>query len=147
MQASAEKVWAAAQDFLRAMLNNGEIFNLWFAPLRAHSIDGDSITLEVANEFSEVWLKDNYLDLLRKVLSQATARPMEVLFLVTTPNGLSKPPTVAPEPEKVPAKDEPIVLDRNAAVKELPFNPKNTFDTFVVDIPVSRPVFTTQMEG
>ena len=83
MQESAEKLWPAAQEFLRAMLNNSEIYNLWFAPLRASEIDGDTITLDVANEFSEVWLKDNYLDLLRNVISQASARPMSVKFRVT----------------------------------------------------------------
>lgn len=136
MQESAEKLWAAAQDFLRAMLSNSEIYNLWFAPLRASALDGDSITLDVANEFSEVWLKDNYLDLLRNVLSQASARPMSVKFRVTNASITLKRPV---EPVAQPIDDEtkPVVLEdlateRNAAVKELPFNPKNTFDTFVV---------------
>ena len=31
--------------------------------MRASAIDGNSITLEAANEFCEVWLKDNYLEL------------------------------------------------------------------------------------
>lgn len=118
------------------MLGNSEIYNLWFAPLRASALEGDSITLDVANEFSEVWLKDNYLDLLRNVLSQASARPMSVKFRVTNASITLKRPA---EPVVKPLNDEtkPVVLEdlapeRNAAVKELPFNPKNTFDTFVV---------------
>ncbi|MBK7997970.1 MAG: chromosomal replication initiator protein DnaA [Verrucomicrobia bacterium] len=136
MQESAEKLWAAAQDFLRAMLSNSEIYNLWFAPLRASALDGDSITLDVANEFSEVWLKDNYLDLLRNVLSQASARPMSVKFRVTNASiTLKRPAEVVVQPiddETKPVVLEDLAPERNAAVKELPFNPKNTFDTFVV---------------
>jgi chromosomal replication initiator protein len=130
MQPSAEKMWAGAQDFLRAMLNNGEIYNLWFAPLRASALEGDCITLDVANEFSELWLKDNYLDLLRNVLSRAANRPMNVSFHITGATGTSKSsePVAA---DKTTAKDT-TDTDRNGVARELPFNPKNTFDTFVV---------------
>ncbi len=139
MQESAEKLWAAAQDFLRAMLSNSEIYNLWFAPLRASALDGETITLDVANEFSEVWLKDNYLDLLRSVLSQASARPMSVKFRVTNASVSLKRPVepAVPHPaeDATPATaviEELVHTERNGVAKELPFNPKNTFDTFVV---------------
>lgn len=130
MQASAEKIWVSAQQFLRAMLNNSEIYNLWFAPLRASALEGDSITLEVANEFSEFWLKDNYLDLLRDVISRASGRPMIVSFQIASPSGAVRPAEVV-ESEPV-SKEDSTPADRNLAIKELPFNPKNTFDTFVV---------------
>ena len=130
MQASAEKTWVAAQQLLRAMLTNSEIYNLWFGPLRASSMEGDQLALEVANEFSELWLRDNYLDLLRDVVSRVTGRPMEVVFNVTPVDGAPKIETR--EPEKPAPREEASAIDRNGAPKELPFNPKNTFDTFVV---------------
>ncbi len=142
MQSSPEKLWAAAQDFLRAMLGNSEIYNLWFAPLRASALDGDSITLDVANEFSEVWLKDNYLDLLRNVLSQASARPMHVNFRVTNgsvhlgrpvePRAVSPTTATAATQSETTHVEEAPRPERNGIAKELLFNPNNTFDTFVV---------------
>ena len=131
MDASAEKIWAAAQEFLRAMLNNSEIYNLWFAPLRAGALEGDAITLNVANEFSEVWLKDNYLDLLRNVISRAAGQPMEVSFHVTGAGGLAR----LSEPSEIgrqSVKEEAPNTERHASAKEISFNPKNTFDSFVV---------------
>src|SRR6185503_20133248 len=96
MQASAEKIWVSAQQFLRSMLNNSEIYNLWFAPIRATMLEGDLITLRVANEFCEVWLKDNYLDLLREVLALASGRSLDVIFEVNTAAcGLGKPNAAA----------------------------------------------------
>jgi len=47
---------------------------MWFAPLRACAIDGNNVTLEAANEFSGVWLKDNYLSLLQDAFAVAAGR-------------------------------------------------------------------------
>src|SRR3974377_451473 len=83
MQGSAEKIWGAAQEHLRSMLS-ADTYNLWFAPLRAHSLDHNSLELEVANDFCEVWLKDNYLGLLQDVLALASGRQLQVKFKVGT---------------------------------------------------------------
>jgi hypothetical protein len=53
MQSSAENIWTSAQGLLRSMLN-ADIYNLWFAPLKARSLEGELLTLEVANDFCEV---------------------------------------------------------------------------------------------
>src|SRR6266446_4198603 len=125
MQTSAEKIWAAAQEQLRSMLS-ADTYNLWFAPLRSCGQDSDSLVLEVANEFCEVWLKDNYMGLLRDVVALASGRQLQINFKVAAGQGAvtaappAKAKTAAPAPE------------RTAAVEDLNFNPKNTFDSFVV---------------
>ena len=87
---SAEKTWATAQEMLRTMLNS-DIYNLWFAPVRASVLEGGQITLEVANDFCEVWLKDNYLGLIQDVLTHASGQPLRVKFIVVAvPGGTSK---------------------------------------------------------
>src|SRR6188768_3346602 len=90
MQASAEKIWSSAQEQLRSMLS-ADTFNLWFAPLRAAGMEGDCVVLEVANDFCEVWLKDNYQGLLQDVLSIAAARQLRAKFVVA--NGQNPAPT------------------------------------------------------
>ena len=82
MQSSTADIWAAAQEVLRSILNH-EIFTLWFAPIRAVEIADDCITLEVANDFCEVWLKDNYLGLIQDVLSQSSGKQLKVKFQVS----------------------------------------------------------------
>ena len=81
MEVSAEKIWNDAQQVLRTMLN-ADIYNLWFAPVRATSLENDVLTLEVANDFCEVWLKDNYLGLIRDVLQHASGQSLKVKFEV-----------------------------------------------------------------
>src|ERR1700733_6634515 len=83
MQASVEKIWSSAQESLRSLLNP-DIYNLWFLPVKAVALEGDTIVLEVANDFCEVWLKDNYLGLIRDVLAQASGQSFKVKFVVNS---------------------------------------------------------------
>src|SRR5882762_4337040 len=127
MQLSAEKNWSAAQEQLRSMLS-ADTYNLWFAPLRASAQDNNSIVLEVANDFCGVWLKDNYMELLQDVLALASGRQLQVKFKVGSG---SAPSTLAPAaaPAKTKAAES---ASEKYGPSDLSFNPKNTFDTFVV---------------
>jgi chromosomal replication initiator protein len=107
---------------------SADTYNLWFAPLRACSQENNTLLLEVANDFCEVWLKDNYMSLLEDVVAVASGRQLQIKFKVGSTG------TVAAAVDDTPAK---IKSAEAAAERALPpqepvFNPKNTFDTFVV---------------
>jgi chromosomal replication initiator protein len=126
-QFSAEKIWNSAREHLRSKLNN-DTYNMWFAPLRACAIDGNNVTLEAANEFSGVWLKDNYLSLLQDAFAVAAGRQLQVKFKIVTGNAPA-PSASAPVPVKTKAAEPAHERPTNS---ELHFNPKNTFESFVV---------------
>ncbi len=128
MQASAEKIWVDAQQCLRTMLN-ADIYNLWFLPVRATRLENDLLTLEVANDFCEVWLQDNYLGLIRDVLLHASGQHLNVKFQVGSGNshGVELVSQIKSKP-----KADPDYERSNGINRELLLNPKNTFDTFVV---------------
>ena len=127
MPFSAEKVWSSTQERLRTMLNS-DIYNLWFAPIEAVPLDGDSICLKVANDFCELWLKDNYLGLIQDVLMQTTGHAVKVVFRVSGDLNIE-----AKIDAKSPAtKELDEASEGNSASREVGFNPRNTFDTFVV---------------
>ena len=131
---SPEKVWTGAREMLKGLLNS-DIYNLWFAPLRASSISGDSITIEVANDFCELWLKDNYGGLIQDAVTHSAGKALKVTFRVSA-DGASvstkKPQAAAAEVDET--ADE--TAEKPASVKEAKeihhFNPKNTFENFVV---------------
>jgi chromosomal replication initiator protein len=132
MQPSAEKIWSSAQQLLRGLLNT-DIYNLWFASLRASELEGDCLTLEVVNDFCELWLKDNYLGLLRDVLAQSSGQSLEIRFRVVAPPGLlPKPGCPADGESPAPHEEPPEPVERPSTPRETSFNPRNTFDTFVV---------------
>jgi chromosomal replication initiator protein len=126
LPSSAAEIWRGAQDLLRKMLN-ADIYDLWFAPIRAKGLDHGCMTLEVANDFCEVWLKDNYLRLLQEVLGHASGQALDVRFEIAAPAGGS---TRAPAGPVSAAREE--VREAAPASRDHGFNPKNTFDNFVV---------------
>ena len=123
MQATVDKIWTQTTDQIRTLLNT-ETYNLWFSSVQPVSLNQSSITLEVPNEFSEVWLKDNYLELLQDALATASGRKLNIKFKVAESNG------AAPAPAK-PARGKKAAA-KKASDGDLAFNPRNTFDTFVV---------------
>lgn len=127
MHNPAEKIWQTAQEHLRVKLSS-ETFNMWFAPLRANAMDASQIVIETPNEFCEVWLKDNYLSLIQDALAISAGCKLDVKFKSTT--GSSAAPAIAPKVAK--AKAHEPAIERVHTNGDLHFNPKNTFDTFVV---------------
>src|SRR5512135_2683034 len=116
MQSPAERIWVAAQEHLRSMLS-GDTYNLWFAPLRASAQENNSLTLEVANDFCEVWLKDNYMGLLQDVIALASGRQLHIKFKVASATlpaapvaeavvAVEKPKAAEPAPERAPANHD-----------------------------------------
>ena len=128
MQLSAEKIWNSAQEQLRSKLSK-DTYNMWFAPLRVCGMDNSQVTLETPNEFCELWLKDNYLSLLQDAVAVAASRQLLVKFKIGTGTALTAPvPALAPAKIKVSESSH----ERSSASGDLPFNPKNTFESFVV---------------
>ena len=135
---SSDKIWSGARDMLRTLLNR-DIFDLWFEPLRPAGMNGESITLEVANDFCELWLKDNYGGLIQDAVTHAAGKPLKVHFKVNV-HGHGAAPAVTKNgaAKGVPAAEDAIeeVTERTLPGKDgkeiYHFNPKNTFENFVV---------------
>jgi chromosomal replication initiator protein len=110
---------------------SGDTYNLWFAPLRVCAADQNTLSLEVANDFCEVWLKENYMGLLQDVIGLASGRHLQIKFKVAsnTPAADAQLPAL-PVPTK--SKHAEPAADKASLSQELMFNPRNTFDTFVV---------------
>ncbi len=122
MQATVDKIWTQTTDQIRTLLNT-ETYNLWFSTVQPVSLNQSSITLEVPNEFSEVWLKDNYLELLQDALATASGRKLNIKFTIAD--------GAAPAPAKA-ARGKKSGAAKKVSDGDLVFNPRNTFDTFVV---------------
>ncbi len=132
MQISAEKIWNSAQEHLRVKLSR-DTFNMWFAPLRPCVVDAQQLTMEAPNEFCEVWLKDNYLSLLQDAVAVAAGCRLQVKFKVANAAQAVAADPASPAHAAVPAKmkiAEPA--ERANGNHDQHFNPKNTFESFVV---------------
>ena len=127
---SPQNLWTSAQDLLRTIVN-ADIFNLWFAPLRPLSASPDSLTLGVANDFCELWLKDNYGGLIHDAVTHAAGRPIKIHFQVV--DGIPAPALGRNGSAPVESGRGVAEESNNRETKEIyHFNPKNTFENFVV---------------
>jgi chromosomal replication initiator protein len=124
---TAEELWSSARVLLRQMLN-GDIYNLWFAPIVPKALEGDCLTLEVANDFCEVWLNDNYLQLIQEVIAHASGQQYKIRFQIAA--AVAAPVPAPATAVRRGAREQ--VLEGSSCLHDLGFNPKNTFDTFVV---------------
>jgi len=135
MTENFEKIWLQASDTLRTMVN-ADLFNLWFDPIQPRSINEETAILIVPNEFCAVWLKDNYLELLQDVLAHITGKKLNVQLEVNetitdeTTAQTTDIASKAAESHAQPTKRGVSTKQRGSSEK--PFNPKNTFSTFVV---------------
>ena len=138
---SHDKVWSSAQSLLRTILN-ADIFNLWFAPLKAAAMTTDGITLIVANDFCELWLKDNYGGLIQDAVTHAAGKALKINFQIAShANGVGMHRGMTPAAANEESTDDVAeeAHERNLSApaardgREIyHFNPKNTFENFVV---------------
>ena len=118
-----EALWRAAAKVLKEMLS-AELFGRWFAPIHPLSLHDGTLVLGVANEFSLIWLQDNFLPLIREAVAQAGGNAIQVRLCVvnqsrSAPNPAA-PAAAAPEPSAA------------RIGSELPLNSRYTFESFVV---------------
>ena len=133
MQPTVDSIWLSAQQSLRLL--NQDLYNLWFQSIRAVALENDTLVLEVVDDFTELWLKNNYMDLIRDVLMQASGRELKVQFNIAAPT-LTSASGDDSDADKANAQQAAEKVEtetaNNSVQRESPFNPKNTFETFVV---------------
>jgi len=123
MTRGAESLWRSAAKILKGMLS-AELFERWFAPISPLSLDDGTLMLGVANEFTQIWLQDNFLPLIREAVAQAGGNPLQVRLSIVHQSGSASnvPAAVNTAPEPSAAR----------VGHELPLNSRYTFESFVV---------------
>jgi chromosomal replication initiator protein len=121
---SAEELWGDVLPNLKALFKD-EIFALWIKPLKALRWENSLLTLQVPNRFFSDWIKQNCQTHLENIVRQITGAEAAVDF-------------------EMAQEIEPILKEEEARVDPVPapraenqftaeqFNPKYTFETFVV---------------
>ncbi|MCG8573287.1 MAG: DnaA/Hda family protein, partial [Flavobacteriales bacterium] len=138
MRNEAEIIWNRATKQLKSMLND-EIFHLWFAPIVPLHIENNVLILQVANDFCEVWLKDNYHHLLEEVVGGASEDKLGIAYKVGSTaaplakNGESTQKPQPPSERSAPATGNGSLMQTaKPELSQNGFNPFYTFDSFVV---------------
>ncbi|WP_219620146.1 chromosomal replication initiator protein DnaA [Bacillus canaveralius] len=100
-------------------------FDTWLKSTKAHSLQGDTLTITAPNEFARDWLEERYSQLISGILYEITGEELGVKFII--PQNQNDAEIDSPLPQRRTLKDEdPPELPQNM------LNPKYTFDTFVI---------------
>lgn len=123
MTKNLEQLWKDASSILRGMLNP-DMFSRWFAPVKPVELKDDVLILGVANEFSQIWLQDNFLPLVREAVNQSSKHPLQVRFAILPGSGPGMLASKHTKTEKAAASSRPPL--------DIRLNERYTFDSFVV---------------
>src|SRR5258706_5001961 len=121
MTKTSEQLWKDASSVLGGMLNP-DMFARWFGPVKPIELKEDVLVLGVANEFSQIWLQDNFLPLVREAVNQNSKEPLHVKFVVVA--GKNDGAATSRQPE--------VTASVRPALDVMRLNPRYTFDTFVI---------------
>jgi chromosomal replication initiator protein len=119
----AEEHWSRIQGHLRGRLKP-DLFERWFAPLRATRLDADTLEVAAPDKFHRDWVDDHYSSFFDEFVPDVVGRKLSIVFVVDAP--LS-----ARAPDASPTGALPR-LPADAAARDGRPNPRYTFDTFVV---------------
>jgi chromosomal replication initiator protein len=135
----APSLWETVKCDFKSLFPE-DVFQMWFEPLVCLETTDDSIVLGVPNDFAQIWIHDNYLDLIVQRLRLTAGRLVNVSLRkfdaasraaaghpgrATADSGAAAARARAASPRRSGRYDE-----RGPATGSL--IPRNTFETFVV---------------
>ncbi|WP_338752435.1 chromosomal replication initiator protein DnaA [Bacillus sp. FJAT-52991] len=100
-------------------------FDTWLKSTKAHSLQGDSITITAPNDFARDWLEGHYSQLISGVIGEITGEQLAVRFIIPE-HQQSEEFDVSSAKKQQNKKEDTHEFPQNM------LNPKYTFDTFVI---------------
>jgi chromosomal replication initiator protein len=126
-----ETFWSSLRDNLLEVIP-ADTFRVWFDNIRVGRLDEDGCELITPNEFSAIWIRDNYLDIIRREADRLVARPFTVELLGDIGND---PSSGGDRMSSIPTPNAPSntrITGPALQGRSLGINPKNTFSNFIV---------------
>lgn len=122
---TVDELW---HDVLQVMRERVEPtkYATWFEPLKPLSMTGEALRIAVPNKFTRAWLMEQYHALIVETLQQLTGVPYQVTLVV------QEVPDTPNLPETTQRSAAPRVVRPVPASGQTAFNPRFTFETFVV---------------
>ena len=77
---SPETFWSSLREHLLEVIPP-DAFRVWFDNMRVGRLDEDGCELIAPNEFSAIWIRDNYLGVVRREADRLVGRPFTVELL------------------------------------------------------------------
>ena len=125
--AAAAAIWERAKEGLFSVVGD-KVYESWFSNLEPAGSDDETMRLSADGEFTAIWIRDNYMDVLSNQISLAASHNMKVEIVAREESPQSEDRIEAPRtaPRRISAPT-PSVSPSPPSI-----NPRNTFESFVV---------------
>jgi chromosomal replication initiator protein len=126
VEQTGSTIWVAACKKLKEVLSK-DVYERWISVIEAKSVEDKTLTLQVANDFYQSWLVENYLPLIADAVTVVTGETYTIEFAVKRMEGAS---SAAPKPKAAPVSKS--ATPRKKRTPGTVLNPNYTFDAFIV---------------
>ncbi len=128
---TTDNVWASILGCLRKQISP-QSYETWFGPTKQAKTEGDTITVEVPNNFFKEWLLDHYMDQVSTAAREIGSEGIKIDFVVC-----ARSPQEAQDTEQINDKKGGFKLfsrsfERLARPQDITLNQRYTFDNFVI---------------
>lgn len=128
---SPEMFWSSLREQLLEVIP-ADTFRVWFDNMRVGHLDEDGCELITPNEFSAIWIRDNYLDVIKQEADRLVGHPFTVELL----GDFNEDESNEESSDRFNLSEEKNLSTRlkgpTLKGRSLGINPKNTFSNFIV---------------
>lgn len=128
MPVDNEKVWQECLSYLSQKIKK-QSFNTWLRPTRGIPSEEKILKVAVPNKFVGEWIEEHYLELIQEAMEKVVQEKLPLSFLISDEMGETFNRINFENNEK---KDTAVFKKSKLNQKNNRFNPRYTFDTFVV---------------
>jgi len=128
LTATPETFWSSLRENLLEVIP-ADTFRVWFDNIKVGHMDEDGCELITPNEFSAIWIRDNYLDVIRQEADKLVGYPYSVELLGSYEEDAEHSNNRIKQASKPKSTrtSGPSLHGRSLGI-----NPKNTFSNFIV---------------
>ena len=127
MSTKLKEDWQKTLDILKTELSKPS-YETWLKTTKVITRYDNTLVVAVPNEFAKDWLESRYVNLIKSTLQQVTSEELDLEFILPQADGEIR----YPAKEKPKSHNAGNHLMRDNGISPSHFNPKYTFDTFVV---------------
>jgi chromosomal replication initiator protein len=117
-----DDLWLKVTEALKERVGQ-QNFDIWIKPIHFISGEGEKVALEVPNRFFKEWINEHYSVHIKEAISLLTHAPCQLQFRIRNEKANEKDP---------PSQPLPSYEQHSLHPSQPLFNPKYTFDHFVV---------------
>jgi len=122
-------IWSQCLQLLHTRVNDHSVAT-WLDPIICESVTHDRIVLSVPNNFFIGWIQDNYLDMIKEIITDLTSTGLQIDFRSRNELSADVPGDKSSRPSEVSHRSGSAISDSFALKHRL--NPLYTFESFVV---------------